>query len=69
MRGSHADCSSAGAADSSVGATSATGRVRRVDQAAAEFFHHHHRLDGTEAHAAVRLGHRQAGEAEVGQFA
>jgi len=45
------------------------GRIRCIDQAAAEFFHHHHRLDGAEAHAAVRFVHRQPGEPELGQFA
>jgi hypothetical protein len=44
-------------------------RVRRVDQAAAELFHHHHRLDGAEAHAAVVRVDGQAGQAEIGQLA
>ncbi len=40
----------------------------RVDQAAAQFLHHHHGLDGAEAQATVRLRHGQAGEAEFGEF-
>jgi hypothetical protein len=43
-------------------------RVGRVDQAAAQFFHHHHRLDRAEAHAAMGFGHGQAGQAQFGQF-
>jgi hypothetical protein len=35
--------------------------------AAAELFHHHHRIDRPEAHAAVRLGHVQAEQAQIGQ--
>ena len=69
MRGSQAPCSAAGAAASAVGADQRTGRVGREHQAAAELFHHHHRLDGAEAHAAMRLGHGEAGEAELGELA
>ncbi len=42
--------------------------IRRVDEPAAELFHHDHRIDRAEAHAALRLGHRQAGEAELGEL-
>jgi hypothetical protein len=42
---------------------------RGVDQAAAQFFHHHHRLDRTEAHAAMRVGHGQRRQAQLGQLA
>jgi hypothetical protein len=37
------------------------------DEAAAELFHHHHRVDRAEAHAALRLGHGETGEAEPGE--
>ena len=43
-------------------------RVGRVDEAAAELLHHHHRLDGAKAHAALRFGNREAGQPEAGQF-
>jgi hypothetical protein len=40
---------------------------RLEHEAAAELFHHHHRVDRAEAHAALCLGNGKAGEAEPGQ--
>jgi hypothetical protein len=40
-----------------------------IHQAAAQFLHHHHGLDGAKAHAAVGLGHGQARQAQLGEFA
>src|SRR6185312_12570567 len=42
--------------------------VRLDDDAAAELFHHDHRVDRAEAEAALRLGNLQAADAEVGDL-
>jgi hypothetical protein len=39
-----------------------------VDQATAQLFHHHHGLDRTKTHAALRFGNRQPRQAQFGQF-
>jgi hypothetical protein len=42
--------------------------VGRMDQPAAQFLHHDHRLDGPGLQTAVLVGHGQGAQAEFGQF-
>jgi hypothetical protein len=44
-------------------------RIGGRHQAAPQFLQHHHGLHRTEAHAALRFGHGQCGQAQFGEFA